>query len=55
MPIIVFVQVQEITPFVRSWSAMTMIELYGPDGGRSVMKSMEQVLKGRASFLLQLA
>ena len=45
--LVVFVQAQNITP---SWSAKTMIESYGLDGGKSVMKSMEQVSNRSASF-----
>ena len=39
-----------ITPFVESWSAMTMRESYPCDSGRSVMKSIEVVWKGIAFF-----
>ena len=38
----------KITPFVRLWSTMTMIESKPEDGRRSVMRSTESCLKGRA-------
>ena len=42
----VFVQGARITPFVASWSAMTMSASKPLDGGRSVMKSTEVVSNG---------
>ena len=36
-----------ITPFVRPWSTMTMIESKPKEGGRLVMRSTESCLKGR--------
>ena len=36
-----------MTPFIRPWSTTTIKESKLPDGGRSVMRSMESCLKGR--------
>ena len=36
-----------ITPFIRPWSTMTMIESWLSKDGRSVMRSMESYLKRR--------
>ena len=44
----VFVQGARITPFVASWSAMTMRESKPLDGGRSVMKLIVVVSNGYA-------
>ena len=44
----VFVHGERITPFVASWSAMTMRESKPLDGGRSVMKSIVVVSNGYA-------
>ena len=44
----VFVHGERITPFVASWSAMTMRESKPLDGGRSMMKSIVVVSNGYA-------
>ena len=36
-----------ITPFVSPWSTMTTTESWPSDGGRSVMRSTDNCLKGR--------
>ena len=43
----VLLQGSKITPFKRPWSTMTKIESYPSAGGRSVIKSIEQLAKGR--------
>ena len=43
----VLLQGSKITPFERPWSTMTKIELYPSTDGRSVIKSIEQLVKGR--------
>ena len=45
---IVFEQGMRITPFVRPWSTTTIKESCPFDEGRSVMRSTESCLKGRA-------
>ena len=44
----VLLQESKITPFVRPWSTMTMIESYPCEGGRLVMRSMEHCANGRS-------
>jgi hypothetical protein len=39
-----------ITPFVRPWSTTTNIESNPSDIGKSVIKSIEQFVKGRVDF-----
>ena len=51
----VFVQGERITPFVVSWSAMTIraskvLPHQLVDGGRSVIKSIITISKGQAPF-----
>ena len=45
--VIVLLQGRRITPFVRPWSTTTSIESNPSDIGRSVIKYMEQLAKGR--------
>ena len=44
--VIVLLQGVKITPLVSPWSATTKIESKPSTGGKSVMKSMEQYVKG---------
>ena len=44
----VFMHRERITPFVASWSAITMRESKPLDGGRPVMKSIVVVSNGYA-------
>jgi hypothetical protein len=44
--VIVFRQGVIITPYIRPWLTMTMIELNPPEGGRSVMRSTKREVKG---------
>ena len=46
----ILLQGSKITPFKRPWSTMTKIESYSSAGGRSVIKSMEQLANGRRDF-----
>ena len=46
----VFVQGIKITPFERPWSTMTKIKLKLLMGGRSVIRSIEQLAKGQVTF-----
>ena len=46
----VLLQGSKITPFERPWSTMTKMELYPSVGGRSVIKSIEQLANGRKDF-----
>ena len=45
--VIVLLQGVKITPLVSPWSTTTNIESKPFTGGRSVIKSMEQLAKGR--------
>ena len=47
MASMVFEQGMRITPFIRPWLTMTINESCPFDGGRSVMRSTENCLKGR--------
>ena len=44
--VIVLLQGRRITPFVRPWSTTTNIESNSSDGGRSVIRSIEQFANG---------
>ena len=46
----VLLQGSKITPFERPWSTMTKIESYLSAGGRSVIKSIEQLANGHRDF-----
>ena len=46
----VFVQGIKITPFTRPWSTMTKMESKLLTGGRSMIKSIEQLVKGLVTF-----
>ena len=46
--VIVLLQGSKITPFERPWSTTTKMESCPSAGGRSVIKSMEQLAKGRS-------
>ena len=48
--VIVFLQGLGSTPFVRPWSTMTSIESYSDEVGRSVMKSIDNCVKGTVNF-----
>ena len=47
--VIVLLQGVKITPLVIPWSTMTNIESKPSTGGRSVIRSMEQLAKGRVN------
>ena len=46
----ILLQGSKITPFERPWSTTTKIESYPSVGGRSVIKSMEQLANGHRDF-----
>ena len=48
--VIVLLQGCKITLFERPWSTITKIELKPSAGGRSVIRSMEQLGKGHSDF-----
>ena len=43
----ILLQGSKITPFERPWSTTTKMESYPTAGGRSVIKSIEQLANGR--------
>jgi hypothetical protein len=46
----VLLQGIKITPFESPWSTTTRIESYPSAGGRLVIRSIEQLAKGRVDF-----
>ena len=49
LPSIIFIQGMNLAALKHPWSTMVRIELYGPDWGRSVIKSIETYRKGPSS------
>ena len=46
----VLLQGSKSTPFERPWSTTTKMESYPSAGGRSVIRSIEQLVNGRRDF-----